>query len=36
MLISKNYRSEALLSDEISFGVKNTLFPNAMRIMAEK
>ena len=36
ILVSKNNKHVALSSDKISFGVKDTSFPNVLRIMAEK
>lgn len=36
ILVSKNSKHVALSSDKISFGVKDTSFPNVLRIMAEK
>ena len=36
ILVYKNSKHVALSSDKISFGVKDTSFPNVLRIMAEK
>ena len=36
ILVSKNNKPVALSGDKISFGVKDTSFPNVLRIMAEK
>lgn len=35
ILVSKNNEYVVLSSEKTSFGLDNTLFPNAMRIMAE-